>query len=79
MLVFKADLIRHSQLGKVISAYGFFSYAVAEVLHLSEKESKIIMLLLEQIKNELKNNIDSYSQDLIISHIDFLLNYSRRF
>ncbi|WP_335964735.1 helix-turn-helix transcriptional regulator [Galbibacter sp. PAP.153] len=79
MLVFKADFIRHSPLGKVINTYGFFSYAIAEALHLSEKENEIIMSLLQQIKNELKNNIDNYSQDLVISHIDLLLNYSRRF
>lgn len=57
MLVFKADLIRHSPLGKVITAYGFFSCPIAEALHLSEKESKIIMLLLEQIRNELKTTL----------------------
>jgi AraC-like DNA-binding protein len=31
------------------------------------------------MQNELKNNIDHYSQDVIVSHIDLLLNYSNRF
>lgn len=79
MLVFKADLIRHYPLGKSINNYGFFAYSIAEALHLSDKEDVIISSLLLQMQNELKNNIDHYSQDVIVSHIDLLLNYSNRF
>ncbi|RXG26267.1 AraC-like DNA-binding protein [Leeuwenhoekiella polynyae] len=79
MMVFKADLIRHYELGKNIGNYGFFSYATAEALHLSGKEDYIIMSLMLQIQSELENNIDHYSQDLIVSHIDLLLNYAKRF
>lgn len=79
MLVFKADLIRSYPLGKSIQDYGFFSYSIAEALHLSDKEASIISALLQQMQEELKNNIDHYSQDVIVSHIDLLLNYSNRF
>lgn len=79
MLVFKADLIRPYPLGKSINNYGFFAYSIAEALHLSDKEDAIISSLLLQMQNELKNNIDHYSQDVIVSHIDLLLNYSNRF
>lgn len=79
MLVFKADLIRHHPLGKSISNYGFFDYSIAEALHISDKEEAILSSLLLQMQNELKNNIDHYSQDVIVSHIDLLLNYSNRF
>lgn len=79
MLVFKPDLVRHCGLGKVIGNYGFFSYSTSEALHLSEKEDKMIMSLMYQMQDELKNNIDHYSQDLIVSHIDLLLNYAKRF
>lgn len=79
MLVFKPELIRHYPLGKNIINYGFFSYSTAEALHLSDKEDTIISSLLMQMQNELKNNIDHYSQDVIVSHIDLLLNYSNRF
>ncbi len=79
MMVFKPELIRDSELGKVIGNYGFFSYSTSEALHLSEKEDYIIMSLMNQIQDELKNNIDHYSQDLIVSHIDLLLNYAKRF
>jgi AraC-like DNA-binding protein len=79
MLVFKPNLIRHYELGKVIGNYGFFYYSTSEALHLSEKEDKVITSLMHQMQDELKNNIDNYSQDLIVSHIDLLLNYARRF
>ncbi|WP_293918171.1 MULTISPECIES: helix-turn-helix domain-containing protein [unclassified Sphingobacterium] len=79
MLVFKSELIRPYSLGKNIGMYGFFDYQIAEALHLSEKEEKIISSLLKQMQDELKNNIDSYSQDVIVSHLDLLLNYSNRF
>ena len=79
MMLFKPDLTRHYELGKIIGNYGFFSYSIAEALHLSEKEENIIMSLMHQIQDELKNNIDHCSQDLIVSHIDLLLNYAKRF
>ncbi|WP_291146767.1 AraC family transcriptional regulator [Flavobacterium sp. UBA7680] len=79
MLVFKADLIRNYPLGKTINNYGFFSYSIAEALHLSDKEDVIISGLLKQMQDELKNNIDHYSQDLIVAHLDLILNYINRF
>lgn len=79
MLVFKADLIRPYPLGKTIKEYGFFGYSVAEALHLSDKEETMISSLLQQMQEELKNNIDPYSQDVIVAHLELLLNYSNRF
>ncbi|UUF14246.1 MULTISPECIES: helix-turn-helix domain-containing protein [Flavobacterium] len=79
MLVFKTDLIRNYPLGKTINNYGFFSYSIAEALHLSDKEDVIISGLLKQMQDELKNNIDHYSQDLIVAHLDLILNYINRF
>ena len=79
MLVFKPEIIGPYPLAKRISNYGFFSYALTEALHLSEKEAEIISSLLKQMQDELKNNIDHYSQDLIVSHIELLLNYANRF
>jgi len=79
MLVFKADLIRRYPLGKSICNYGFFAYAVAEALHLSDKEDALISALLLQMQQELKDNPDDHSSDVVVSHIDLLLNYSNRF
>lgn len=79
MLVFKPELIRHHPLGKNIKDFGFFSYTVGEALHLSAKEQEVIFSLLKQMQQELKNSIDPFSQDVIVAHLELLLNYSNRF
>jgi AraC-like DNA-binding protein len=78
-LFFHADLIRNYQLAKNIHQYGFFTYAVNEALFLSDKEKKVIAGLFENIAAELDNNIDAFSQDVLVSQIELLLNYSNRF
>lgn len=78
-LYFHADLIRNYQLGKNIDDYGFFAYAVNEALFLSDKEKKVITGLFESIIAELNNNIDAFSQDVLVSQIELLLNHCNRF
>lgn len=73
------DLIYNRNLSKKMKGYGFFSYSVAEALHLSEKEKDIIDGLFTQIKSELSSAIDIFSQDLINSYIELFLDYSNRF
>ena len=48
-------------------------------LFLSEKEEAIIIGIMQNIQNEYHSNIDKFSQDIIISQIEVLLNYSGRF
>lgn len=78
-LLFHPDFIRNYPLGKNIKKYGFFSYDTNEALHLSDSEKTIITGLLTSIDNELHTAIDEMSQDVIVSYIDVLLNYSNRF
>jgi len=78
-LYFHADLFRNYQLGKNMDQYGFFAYAVNEALFLSDKEKKVIAGLFENIAAELENNIDAFSQDVLVSQLELLLNYSNRF
>jgi AraC family transcriptional activator of pobA len=66
-------------LAKKIKQYGFFSYAVNEGLHLSEKEKVTIITIFKIIEEELNSRIDDFSQDVIISQIELLLNYANRF
>jgi AraC-like DNA-binding protein len=76
---FHPDFIRNYPLGKTIHQYGFFSYDVSEALFLSAKEKEIIAGLFASIAVELENNIDSFSQDVLVSQLELLLNYSNRF
>ncbi|MEO6161645.1 MAG: AraC family transcriptional regulator [Pelobium sp.] len=78
-LYFHSDFLRNYSLGNTINQYGFFSYGVSEALFLSAKEKEIITSLFITIANELANNIDSFSQDVLVSQIQLLLNYSNRF
>ncbi len=78
-LVFHPDLITGTSLGKNMSNYHFFSYAVNEALHLSEQERKIIRDCLSKIEYELRHPIDKHSRQLVVSNIELLLNYCIRF
>lgn len=68
-LYFHPDLIRNYPLGTTIQNYGYFSYSVSEALFLSQKEKLVISGLFESIANELDNNIDNFSQDVLVSQI----------
>jgi len=78
-LYFHADLIRNYQLGRNIDQYGFFGYGVNEALFISDKEKAVIAGLFESMIVEIENNIDAFSQDVLVSLIELLLNHSNRF
>ncbi|HJP62947.1 MAG TPA: helix-turn-helix transcriptional regulator [Mucilaginibacter sp.] len=78
-LIVHPDFLRSYPLAKVIKNYGFFSYSASEALHLSEKEKETIFGVIKMIQDELELPIDQFSQDVIITQIDLLLNYSNRF
>ncbi len=59
--------------------YTFFSYETSEALHLSDKEKETLYDCIEKIETELQENIDHYSQTLIVSNIELLLNYCQRY
>ncbi|OMQ09718.1 AraC family transcriptional regulator [[Flexibacter] sp. ATCC 35103] len=73
------DFIRPYSLNSNIKKYGFFNYSASEALYLSEKEKVTILGVFTSIQNELNERIDNFSQDVIISQIELLLNYSNRF
>ncbi|PAB61419.1 AraC family transcriptional regulator [Anaeromicrobium sediminis] len=79
MLCFHPDLIRKSQLNSKIKEYTFFSYDSSEALHLSEQEEETINNIVNTIKEEINENSDIYSDELIVSNLEVLLNYARRF
>ncbi|MEI3797052.1 MULTISPECIES: helix-turn-helix domain-containing protein [unclassified Chitinophaga] len=78
-LFFHPDFIRGYPLNNFIDNYGFFSYSTSEALFLSHKEKGIISNLFATIAAELENNIDAFSQSILVSQIEQLLNYSNRF
>ena len=79
LLVLHPDMLRNHPLGKKMKEYGFFYYALHEALHLSAQEEKMIENIMQQIQAEYRSMNDDYSQDILASHIELLLNYANRF
>jgi AraC family transcriptional activator of pobA len=78
-LVFHADLIHGTSLGRHINEYTFFSYTTNEALHLSERERQIILDCFSKIQFELEHGVDKHSKKLIVTNIELFLNYCIRF
>ena len=78
-LVFHADLIHGTALGKHIQDYTFFNYQSNEALHLSERERKIVLDCFSKIQYELEHAIDKHTKKLIVDNIELFLNYCIRF
>lgn len=78
-LLVHPDFLRNYTLDTKIKTYGFFEYSVNESLHLSGKEKAIISAIGKNIGDELEVAIDDISQDVLISLIELLLNYSQRY
>ncbi|KFF00626.1 AraC family transcriptional regulator [Chryseobacterium formosense] len=78
-LLIHPDFLLSYPLANKIKKYGFFSYSADEALHLSDKEKDTIISIFKNIDEELQSRIDDFSQDVMISQIETLLNYSNRF
>jgi AraC-like DNA-binding protein len=79
LLLIHPDFLWNTSLAKKIRQYDFFDYSVNEALFLSEKEEEILNNIIQNIRHEYHTNIDKFSQSIIISQIETLLNYSERF
>lgn len=79
ILIINPDFLWNTSLAKKIKTYDFFGYNVNEALFLSEKEEQSIITIMKDIKAEYHSNIDKFSQNIIVSHIELLLNYADRY
>jgi len=79
LLAFHPDFIWNTPLAKTIHKYEFFGYDVNEALFLSEKEEEILIGLFKGIEKEYQSGIDQFTQSIIISQIEVILNYCERF
>ena len=78
-LLFHPDLLLGSDMAKKVHEYTFFTYSSHEALHLSSKERKVILSLLDKIQFELEQNMDKHSKKLIVGNIELFLDYCLRF
>jgi AraC family transcriptional regulator, transcriptional activator of pobA len=78
-LVFHPDFIQGYPLAKSIHNYGYFSYSNNKGLFLSDKEEKIILNIFNLIEQECENNLDKFSQDVLIANIELLFVHIDRY
>jgi len=78
-ITFHKDFLNGHELFDKIKDYTFFNYSVHEGLHLSPKEEKTLDAIFNNLYNEYHANPDDFSKDIILSHIDTLLQYCKRF
>lgn len=79
LLLVHPDFLWNTPLANTIKKYEYFSYAVHEALHLSEKEEATVINIMRSIEQEYHANIDQFSQSLIIAQLEVLLTYAERF
>ena len=78
LLIFHPDFLLKNSLATTIGNYGFFSYSVSEALHLSAEEEDGLIAIMNKIDKECVH-IDKHTQEIILTQIELLLNYSNRF
>lgn len=78
-LLFHPDILRNTALEKNINKYSFFDYSINEALKMTEEEQSILIMLLQQIKQELKNDKDELQNDIVVGYIGLILDFCQRF
>ncbi|GLR19920.1 AraC family transcriptional regulator [Portibacter lacus] len=79
ILAIHPDFLFGTSLATNIKKYSFLNYSVREALFLSEKEEHTVNEILHHIMTEYQTNLDQFSQQIIISQLELLLNYAERF
>jgi AraC family transcriptional activator of pobA len=78
-LLVHPDLLWNTSLANKVRHYEFFDYSANEALFLSDKEEAITSGIVQNIQQEYQSNIDRFSKQIIVSHIENLLSYAERF
>ncbi|MGR3810287.1 helix-turn-helix domain-containing protein [Jiulongibacter sp. NS-SX5] len=79
LLLIHPDFLWNTTLAAKISSYEFFGYSISEALFLSEKEELMIKDFMQNIRRESDANLDRFSQNIIVSQLELILNYAERF
>ncbi len=79
ILCIHPEFLRGSNLSKSLGQYSFFSYETNEALHVSDLEKASLNQLVDSIRTEINQNIDSNTRTVILSTVELMLNYSKRY
>ncbi|MEO1653498.1 MAG: helix-turn-helix transcriptional regulator [Bacteroidota bacterium] len=78
-LLFEKSLLVNTPLEKSIERYHFFDYNIDEALHLSEGEEAHLQGIFASLDEEYHKPIDTFSKELLVSHLQMILMYSERY
>jgi AraC family transcriptional activator of pobA len=79
ILLVHPDFLWNTPLATKIKQYDYFGYSAAEALYLSEREQQTLATTIRSIEHEYQGNLDRFSQDVIVAHLEVLLTYAERF
>ena len=79
LLLIHPDFLWGSPLAQKLKSYDFFGYNVNEALFLSKKEELLLIEIFKNIEKEYQANIDKFTQNIILTQIELLCNYTERF
>jgi AraC-like DNA-binding protein len=79
LILVHPDFFWNTPLAKTIKQYEYFNYSVNEALFLSDKEETMMTGIVHNMDQEYHSNIDKFSQDVMIAHLELLLTYAERF
>lgn len=79
LLLIHPDMLWNHPLATKIKHYAYFEYTVNEALFLSPQEEQMMINSLMDIEREYHANMDRFSQGIVLSHLELLLNYAERY
>ncbi len=78
-LLFDAELLRNTELGRRMHDYTYFSYSVSEALLLTDEQRQSLVNLIEQIRQELLGKEDTHTLRIVTSQIEQVLELVARY
>lgn len=79
ILMFHPDLLLGTQLAQKIKSYTFFEYSSNEALHMSDREHEIVKDCFKGIREEISNETDKHTKQIVTANIEVFLNHCLRF
>ncbi|MDF7815791.1 helix-turn-helix domain-containing protein [Hymenobacter sp. YC55] len=79
MVVFHPDLLVRRPQGQFLGGYPFFTYRVQQALSLSAAEEQLLTHAVTGLRQESEQPADVFSQQLLSTQLDVLLQYAGRF
>ena len=78
LVVFHPDLLARRPAGSLPGNYPFFAYRVQQALALSAAEEQSLTSAVASLRRESEQPADAFSQELLSTQLDVLLQYARR-